>query len=104
MLVIGVSAHTLIERWDNGAAYHVEAAPEVIPECDALLGAGLGESQKGIAAIPAGVAACFDSDLPARDMRANIILGAVCVQRRLWWSSTLRACKIVGGQAASDRT
>ena len=38
-------------------ALHAQAAAEIVPERNAMLGAGLGKAKEGIAAIASGVAA-----------------------------------------------
>ena len=60
-----------------------EAAAEIVPECDAELGAGLGKTEEGIAAIATEVTAGSGTELAAGDLAADVVLGAVGMQRRL---------------------
>ena len=46
-----------------------------------MLCAGFGEPKEAIPAIASGVAACSGADFAAGDLRADIVLGAVGVQR-----------------------
>ena len=64
-------------------ACDVEPAAQVIPKRDGVLGAGLGETEKGITAVPADLAAGAGTDLAAGDVAADVVLGAVGVQRYL---------------------
>src|SRR4051812_19738922 len=64
-------------------ACHVEPAAQVIPERDALLGTGLGQTEKSIAAIASDLAAGAGTDLAAGDVAAGVVLGALCVERGL---------------------
>src|SRR3954452_6253936 len=64
-------------------ACHVEPAAQVIPERDALLGTGLGQTEKSIAAIASDLAAGAGTDLAAGDVAADVVLGAIGVQRDL---------------------
>src|SRR4051812_50016747 len=58
-------------------ACHVEPAAQVIPERDALLGTGLGQTEKSIAAIASDLAAGAGTDLAAGDVAAGGGLGAL---------------------------
>jgi hypothetical protein len=55
-----------------------------MPESDTLLRTGLGKTEEGVAAIPSKVAAGSAADFAACDMAADIVLGAVGMQRDLW--------------------
>src|SRR3954454_20718641 len=54
-------------------ACHVEPAAQVIPERDALLGTGLGQTEKSIAAVAADLAAGAGTDLAAGDVAADVV-------------------------------
>ena len=51
-----------------------EPAAERVQDRDAVPGAGLGEAEEGIAAIPPQVAARPGADLAASDLTADIVL------------------------------
>src|SRR5215213_2005915 len=57
-----------------------EPAAQVIPERNSVLGAGLGETQKGIAAVTASLAAGAGTDLAADHLGADVVLRAIGVQ------------------------
>ena len=59
-------------------------AAEIIPERHAVLDAGLGETEEGIAAIAADVASSSGADLAAGHLATDVVLGAVGVQWRCW--------------------
>jgi hypothetical protein len=48
--------------------------PKIVPDRDAKFVAGLGESQKGITAIAADIAAGSGTDLPPGDVAPDIVL------------------------------
>src|SRR4051794_41333666 len=64
-------------------ACQVELAAQVIPERDALLGTGLGQTEKSIAAIASGLAAGAGTDLAAGGVAAGVVLWAIGVPRGL---------------------
>src|ERR1700679_2543588 len=66
---------------NDGLSPHAEPAAQIVPERDAVLGAGLGKSQEGIAAIAAEIAAGSSADLTAGDLAAEVVLGARGVLR-----------------------
>jgi hypothetical protein len=66
---------------DKRVAGDAEAASQVIPERYAVLGAGLGESQEGIAAITPRVTASSCTDLATGDLAADVVLGAIGMER-----------------------
>ncbi len=57
-----------------------EAVAEVIPEGDALFGAGLHEAEEGVAGLAAGLGAGAAGDLAAGDAGADVVLRAVGVE------------------------
>ena len=79
----------MVGRLDVSASRHAESAGEMIPDRDAGLGACLGEAQEGVAAITASITLCPGTDLPARDVTADVVLRAVGVERDLCRSSTI---------------
>ena len=60
-----------------------EPVAEVVPEGDAELGAGLSQTEEGISAVAAGVAARPAADLALGDLTTNIVLRAVSYVRKL---------------------
>ena len=58
----------------NSVPWDLEPAAEIVPERHAVSGAGLGEAQKGIAAVPPQIAARPGADLAASDLAADIVL------------------------------
>src|SRR6478609_8594682 len=61
-------------------ACHVEPAAEVVPERDGILGAALGQPEKGIAAIASGLAASAGTDLAADHLAADVVFRAIGVR------------------------
>ena len=58
-------------------------AAEIVPECDAEFGAGLGKAEEGIAAIATEVTAGSRTEFAAGNLATDVVLGAVGMQRRL---------------------
>ena len=56
---------------------------EVIPECDAKLGASVHQTEERVAAITAGIAARSAADLALDDLAADVALRTVRVKRDL---------------------
>ena len=69
-------------RNDLGA-WGGESGAEIIPERDLQLVAGLEQRQEGIAAIATGIAAGAAAHLALGDESADVVFGAVGVQRDL---------------------
>ena len=65
---------------DCGLAGDGESGAEIIPECDAELGAGFGEAEESIAAISSAVATRAAADFSLGHLTANVVLGAVGVE------------------------
>ena len=61
-----------------------EPAAEIVPECDPQLGASLGQSEKGVAAVAAHVAAGSTADLAFGDLASDVVLRAIGMQRGIW--------------------
>src|SRR3954452_3762565 len=80
---LAATADQVRQGGDERLACHVEPAAQVIPERDALLGTGLGQTEKSIAAIASDLAAGAGTDLAAGDVAADVVLGAIGVQRDL---------------------
>ncbi len=72
-----------IERLDDNVSGPREPAAQISPDRDAELVAGLGQARNRIAAVAAGIAAGSGTDLPPRDVAADIVFRPVGVQRRL---------------------
>src|SRR3954451_25306523 len=60
---------------------HVELAAEVIPERNGVLGTGLCETEKSIAAIASGQAVGSGADFAVDHLAADVVLRAIGVQR-----------------------
>src|ERR1700743_2235419 len=77
----GLPADTdeLLQRRNERLARDAQTAAQIIPECDAVLGAGLGKPKEAIPAIAPGVAASSSADLAAGHLAADVVLGAVGV-------------------------
>jgi hypothetical protein len=76
----------LDEVWKKGncrTTWDGETIAEIVPEGDAELRTGLGEAEKSIAAIAAGVAAGAAADLSLGDLAADVVLRSVGVERDL---------------------
>src|SRR5450432_2730319 len=73
----------LRQRRDKRLAGGAQTATEIMPERHAVLVAGLGEAEEGITAVASGVAACSAADLAAGDLAADVVLGAIGMQRYL---------------------
>src|ERR1700675_217466 len=69
------------QAWDGVSARDGESVAKVVPERDFELGAGFGETEKGIAAITTDIAAGAGTDLPPGDVAADVVLRSVGVQR-----------------------
>ena len=54
---------------------------EIVPEGDAELAAGLGQSEEGVAAVSTGIAACAAADLALGHLTADVVLRTVGVER-----------------------
>jgi hypothetical protein len=65
----------------DGGAWEVEPCAEVIPEADAVLGAGLGEAEEGVSCVATEIAAGAARDFAPRDVTRDVVLGAVGMQR-----------------------
>ncbi len=81
------------------AAWNREACAEVVPEGDADLGAGVVEPEEGVAAVAAGVAAGSAADFSFGDLAANVVLGAVGVERDLGPFEHHQQFALIGAQA-----
>src|ERR1700687_2611515 len=69
------------QAWDGVSAWDGESVAKVVPERDFELGAGFGETEKGIAAITTDIAAGAGTDLAPGDVAADVVLRSVGVQR-----------------------
>ncbi|MBV8739276.1 MAG: hypothetical protein JO007_18910 [Alphaproteobacteria bacterium] len=58
-----------------------EPIAEIIPKGEAKLGTGFGQAEEGITALATGTAARSAADLARDDMRADVALRAVGVER-----------------------
>src|SRR3954462_2341871 len=73
----------VVERLDECVPCHLEPAAQIVPDRDAEFVAGLGEAEKGVAAVAADLAPRPGTDLAPGDVAADIVLRAVGVQRDL---------------------
>ena len=74
-----------------------EPAAEIVPEGDPQLGASLGQSEEGITAVAANIAAGSPADVAFGDLAAAVVLRALGVQWDVWMvehgsNSVLLAC------------
>ena len=76
-----------------------EACAQIIPEFEAVLGASLEESKKGVATIAAGVAAGSAADVAFGDLASNVVFGAVGVERNVGPFEHPQQFALVGAQA-----
>src|SRR5882724_10173414 len=80
----------------------IEAVAEIVPEEDAELAAGLGEAEKGVSAVAAGVAAGAAADLSPGDVAADVVLGSIGVQGDLWAVEDEEQLGLVGVEASKQ--
>jgi len=66
---------------NGGLTLDIETAAQIVPESDAVLGAGFGEAEEGIAAIAADVAACSCADFALGHLASDVVFRAVGVER-----------------------
>src|ERR1700733_9183951 len=67
----------LRQRRNERLARDAQTAAQIIPECDAVLGAGLGKPKEALPAIAPGVAASSSAALAAGHLAADVVLGAL---------------------------
>src|ERR1700691_3555138 len=84
------------EGGDVPATGDFEAGAEIVPEFDSELAAGLVEAEEGVAAVAADVGAGSSADLALGDLAADIVLGAVGVQRDIGPFEHLEQFALVG--------
>src|SRR5262249_36538052 len=95
-------ADEVLEEWDGGAAWDGEPCAEVVPERDAELCAGLGETEEGVAAVSASIGAGATTDLALDDVAADVVLGAVGVERDVRAVEHPQQHGLVGMQASEQ--
>ena len=78
-----MSADDFGKQWNCEAPWNGEPCAEIVPECDVEFCASLGESEEGVAAVAAGIAASPAADLALGDLAANVVFRTVGVQRNL---------------------
>jgi hypothetical protein len=61
-----------------------QTAAQIIPERKAMLGTSLGKPKEGIPAIAPEVAASSCAELAAGHLTADVVLGAIDMQRDFW--------------------
>ena len=71
----------MVERCNDRVPRDLEPATQIIPDRDAELVACLDETEESIATIPADVASRPGTDLAPRDVTADVVFGAVGVER-----------------------
>src|SRR5271155_1030418 len=76
----GERGDDLGEVGNVAATWDSEARAQIVPEEDAVLGAGLHEPEEVVAAVAAGVASGSAADLAFFDLATDVVLGAVGVQ------------------------
>src|SRR5260370_42459736 len=80
---LAAAADELRQRRNERLAGHAQAAAQIIPECDAMLCAGLGKPKEGIPAIASAIAAGPGADLAPDHLTTNVVFRAVGVKRYL---------------------
>ena len=65
-------------------------------------GTGLGQAKEGIAAIAAEIAACAGADLAACDLAADVVLGAIGMQRHRGMIQHPQQVRLVGPQSCQQ--
>src|ERR1700722_8186112 len=75
---------------------HLEPATQIVPQREAELVAGFGQSKKRIAAIAANIAAGSCADLAPGHVAADVVLRAVGVQRDLRLLQHPQQLRLVG--------
>src|SRR5215831_10397242 len=60
--------------WDG------KSVAQIVPKCDFELGAGLGEAEEGVAAVPAEITARAAAELSPGDVAADVVFRSVSVQ------------------------
>jgi len=70
--------------WNRFGACDGQSCAKIVPERDAQLVAGFEQRQECIAAILPGIAASSSAYLALRDESANVVFGAIGVERDLW--------------------
>jgi len=64
-------------------AWDAEPVAEIIPECDTEFGGGAHQSEECVATVAAIDTASSATELALGDMKANVALGAIGVERDL---------------------
>src|SRR3979411_948604 len=88
----------MVQCFDDDVPCHLEPATEIIPDRDAELVAGLGQTEESIATVAAAIAACSGTDLPPCDVTADVVFGAIGVERNLRPLQYHQQCSLVGVQ------
>jgi hypothetical protein len=79
-----------------------EACAQIIPEFEAVLGAGLEEREKGVATVAACIAAGSTADAAFGDLAADVVFGAVGVERNVGSFEHPQQFAFVGAQAPQE--
>src|SRR4051812_9889498 len=87
---------------DGDLTGDAEPGPEVVPEAEVELGAGLGQVVEGIAAVAPDVAPGAAADLAPGDLGADVVLRSVGVQRDLRAVEHVQQLGLVGVQAVEQ--
>ena|SRR5579863_9978226 len=66
--------------WNDLGVRNEEPSAEMIPECNAELGAGVHQGEEGVGAVTSIVTAGVVADLPLYDVAADVSLRAIGVQ------------------------
>ncbi len=80
---MSATANKVWHRWNDRLAWDAEAVAEIIPECYTELGSGAHQSEEGVATVATIDTASSATDLALGDMKADVALGAVGVERDL---------------------
>src|SRR3712207_5473878 len=74
---LAASSDQVGQVWNDALAWDTEPGAEVVPEAEAELGAGLGQAEKGVAAVASGIDPGAAADLAPGDLGADVVLRAV---------------------------
>ena len=90
------------EKGHFGMAWGGETVAKIVPERNAEFVASFCQAEEGIAAFAPGVAASAAADLAPGDLAADIVLGAVGVQRDLWAVEDEEEFGLIGVEASEQ--
>jgi hypothetical protein len=80
---LSTTADEVRQVWNERLARDAEAVAKIVPECNAELGCGTHQSEECVAAVAASGATSAPTDLAFGDMKPDVALGAVGMERYL---------------------